>query len=96
MKQDIHPEYRPVVFLDESNSTEFVIRSTVKTRETTEKDGETLPLIRLETSSASHPFFTGSQKFIDTEGRIERFRKRYAKEAAAEPDADTEAVKEEG
>ena len=79
MKQDIHPEYRPVVFLDESNGSEFVIRSTIKTRETTEKDGETLPLVRLEASSASHPFFTGSQKFIDTEGRIERFKKRYAK-----------------
>jgi len=79
MKEGIHPEYRSVVFEDVSNGTQFLTRSCVNTSETTMYNGEELPCLKVEISSASHPFYTGSQKFVDTEGRIERFRKRYEK-----------------
>ena len=78
MKPDIHPEYRPVVFKDAASDFQFLTRSTVKSRETvTWEDGNEYPLVTLEISSASHPFFTGKQKLVDTAGRIERFRRRY-------------------
>jgi large subunit ribosomal protein L31 len=80
MKEAIHPaEYRPVVFHDASADFWFVTRSTVKTHATTVwKDGKTYPLYNLDISSASHPFFTGKQKFVDTAGRVERFQKKFA------------------
>ena len=78
MKKGIHPEnYRPVVFKDMSNGDMFLSRSTCATKETVEFEGETYPLIKLEISSSSHPFYTGNQKIMDTEGRVERFKKRY-------------------
>ena len=78
MKQDIHPNYRPVVFQDLSEGTNFVIRSTVETDDTiTLDDGVEYPLVKVEISSASHPFFTGTMKIIDTAGRVERFERRY-------------------
>ena len=78
MKADIHPKYRQVVFKDAASDFQFMTRSTVKTKETvTWEDGQEYPLVTLEISSASHPFFTGKQKLIDTAGRIERFRRRY-------------------
>jgi len=79
MKADLHPEYRDVIFFDVSNSTKFLTRSTVKTDKTIEHEGEEYPMVELDVTSASHPFFTGNQKFVDTEGRIERFRKKYGK-----------------
>lgn len=80
MKKDIHPNYRPVVFKDISTDFSILTRSTVETNETvTWEDGNEYPLMKVEISSASHPFFTGTQKIVDTEGRVERFRKRYAK-----------------
>ena len=80
MKQGIHPEYRPVVFQDASANFAFLTRSTITTNETiTWEDGETYPLARIEISSASHPFFTGKQKLVDTAGRVERFQRRYGK-----------------
>ncbi len=80
MKQDIHPEYRPVVFQDASAGFAFLTRSTIRTRETIVwEDGETYPLARVEISSASHPFFTGKQKLVDTAGRVERFERRYSR-----------------
>ena len=78
MKKGIHPEYRPVVFLDAAANFSFLSRSTVKTSQTMVwTDGETYPLVRLEISSASHPFFTGKMKLMDSTGQIERFRKRF-------------------
>lgn len=80
MKQDIHPEYRPVVFQDASAGFAFLTRSTIRTGETIVwEDGETYPLARVEISSASHPFFTGKQKLVDTAGRVERFERRYSR-----------------
>lgn len=78
MKEGIHPEYRPVVFEDVSAEFRFLTRSTVKTSETTQwEDGNEYPLVRVDISSASHPFFTGRQKFVDTAGRVEKFQKRF-------------------
>ena len=80
MKKDIHPNARPVVFRDISVGFSFLTTSTAYSKETVEwEDGKTYPLITTEISSASHPFYTGTQKVLDTEGRIDRFKKRYAK-----------------
>ncbi len=77
MKEDIHPEYRDVVFRDVSTDEQFIIGSTAETDKTTTVDGEEYPLIEIEVSSASHPFYTGEQKLVDTEGRVERFERKY-------------------
>ena len=77
MKPDIHPEYRTVVYVDNATGDEWVSRSTMKSKETKEVDGEDLPLIRLEISSSSHPFWTGKMRELDTDGKIDRFRRRY-------------------
>lgn len=78
MKKDLHPtSYRPVVFKDMSNGDTFVSRSCANTRETIEFEGETLPLIKLEISSTSHPFYTGKSKLVDTAGRVDKFMSRY-------------------
>ena len=80
MKDGIHPEYREVVFKDMSTDWGFICRSTVKTGGTIKwEDGNEYPLVKLEITSNSHPFYTGQQRLVDTEGRIERFRKRYQK-----------------
>jgi large subunit ribosomal protein L31 len=79
MKKDIHPNYREVVFLDTTSNIHFISRSTINTRDTMEVDGVTYPLVKLEVSSASHPFYTGKNVFVDTTGRVERFQKKYAK-----------------
>ena len=79
MKKDIHPKtFRDVVFHDNSSGTDFLVSSTVKTTETTTYKGEEYPLFRVEISSASHPFYTGTEKVIDTAGRVDRFNKRRA------------------
>ena len=78
MKQGIHPEnYRPVVFKDMSNEDTFITRSTINTRETIEIDGVTYPLVKVEISSSSHPFYTGKSKLVDTAGRLDKFMSRY-------------------
>ncbi len=81
MKQGIHPEnYRTVVFKDFSCGESFLGKSTADTKETiTWEDGNEYPLIKLEISNMSHPFFTGKMKFVDTAGRIEKFNKKYGK-----------------
>lgn len=80
MKPDLHPEYRPVVYQDTSSDFAFLTRSTIVTNDTIEwTDGKTYPLAKLEISSASHPFYTGKQILVDSGGRVERFRRRYAK-----------------
>jgi large subunit ribosomal protein L31 len=79
MKKGIHPVYRPVVFQDVSAGTQFLTRSTIKSHETVKwEDGKEYPLVRVDISSASHPFFTGKQKFVDTAGRVERFQRKFA------------------
>ncbi|NCQ18505.1 MAG: 50S ribosomal protein L31 [Ignavibacteria bacterium CG_4_8_14_3_um_filter_37_9] len=80
MKNGIHPGYRPVVFKDFSCDFAILTRSTIKSSESIEwEDGKSYPLVRLEISSGSHPFFTGKQKLLDTAGRVEKFNKKYAK-----------------
>lgn len=81
MKKGIHPEnYRLVVFKDTSNDTTFLAKSTAASRETiTWEDGNEYPLLKVEISNTSHPFYTGKSMFIDTAGRIEKFNKRYGK-----------------
>ena len=81
MKKGIHPEnYRLVVFKDMSTDYSFMIRSAVETSETIKwEDGNEYPLVKLEISDQSHPFYTGKMKFVDTAGRIEKFQQRYAK-----------------
>ena len=80
MKDGIHPEYREVLFVDLSNGFEFVTRSTVATKEKGKtKDGRELPLYKLESTSESHPFYTGTQKSVDSlGGRVEKFRNKFA------------------
>ena len=78
MKADIHPAYRPVVFMDAAAEFSFLTKSTIVTSDTIEwEDGNTYPLAKVEISSASHPFFTGQMKIVDTAGRVERFERRY-------------------
>lgn len=78
MKQGIHPEYRQVVFMDTTTGFKFMSGSTKTSKETVEwEDGNEYPLIRMEISSDSHPFYTGRQKFAQADGRIDRFNKKY-------------------
>ncbi|NJM33263.1 MAG: type B 50S ribosomal protein L31 [Limnobacter sp.] len=78
MKKDTHPEYRDVLFADMSNGFKFVCRSTATSRETEEFEGKTYPLIKLDVSSESHPFYTGAQnQIVDTAGRVEKFRQKF-------------------
>jgi large subunit ribosomal protein L31 len=95
VKQDIHPEYREVVFVDTSSDFKFLTRSTIDTSETIEwEDGNTYPMARVEISSASHPFYTGKQILVDSGGRVERFRRRYGRESFTS-DGDEGAENEE-
>lgn len=81
MKADIHPEYREVVFSDVTSDFKFLTRSTLASKETIKwEDGKEYPLIKVEVSSATHPFYTGQNKIMDTSGRVDKFRKRYAKQ----------------
>lgn len=82
MKKEGHPDYQDILFIDSSTGTKFVCGSTLKPTETEEFEGKTYPVYRVAISSASHPFFTGSKQLLDTEGRVDKFRKRYAKRAA--------------
>lgn len=81
MKKGIHPkEYRTVVFKDMSNDNAFLTKSTVNTKDTIQwEDGKEYPLIKLEISNTSHPFFTGKMKLVDTAGRVDKFRNKYAR-----------------
>ena len=79
MKDGIHPEYHKVVFLDTATGDEWVTRSTMTSNETKENDAEELPLNKLEISSFSHPFWTGTMRELDADGKIDRFRRRYGK-----------------
>tara|TARA_S200000501_G_C20636162_1_gene661167 strand:+ start:327 stop:749 length:423 start_codon:yes stop_codon:yes gene_type:complete len=86
MRKDIHPEYREVLFHDKSVDVYFLVPSTLKTDETKEwEDGKTYPYCVLDISSASHPFYTGKQKLVDTGGRVDKFRKRFGNKTKAAP-----------
>ena len=79
MKADIHPQYKPVVFQDISSDFSFLTQSTMSSKDTVKwEDGKEYPLIKVEISSHSHPFFTSKQKIVDTAGRVDKFRRRYA------------------
>ncbi|MYR59657.1 type B 50S ribosomal protein L31 [Streptomyces sp. SID625] len=81
MKPGIHPEYRPVVFRDRAAGFAFLTRSTATSDRTVDwEDGHTYPVIDVEISSASHPFYTGTQRVLDTAGRVERFQRRYGRD----------------
>ena len=77
MKTAIHPEYKAVVFRDLASGETFLTKSTVSSDKTIELDGETYPVIDVEISSASHPFYTGKQRIMDSAGRVEKFNSRY-------------------
>jgi len=79
MKTDIHPKYHPVVFVDSGTGAEFMTYSTMKSDKVREVDGVECQEVRVEISSDSHPFWTGTQKLVDTEGRVERFRRKYGR-----------------
>jgi len=79
MKDGIHPEYREVVFQDVTSDFKILTRSTLASKETVKwEDGNEYPLVKVEVSSASHPFYTGKHKLMDTSGRVDKFRRRYA------------------
>jgi large subunit ribosomal protein L31 len=78
MKADIHPDYHKVVFVDTATGDKWVSRSTMTSNDTENVDGEELPIIKLEISAASHPFWTGTMRELDADGKIDRFRRRYA------------------
>ena len=77
MKTDIHPEYKQIVFRDLASGATFLTRSTTTSDKTIELDGETYPVIDVEISSESHPFYTGKQRILDSAGRVEKFNKRF-------------------
>jgi large subunit ribosomal protein L31 len=77
MKSDIHPDYAPIVFRDLASGETFLTRSTATSDKTIELDGQTYPVIDVEISSASHPFYTGKQRILDSAGRVEKFNSRY-------------------
>ncbi|MDW7695245.1 type B 50S ribosomal protein L31 [Flammeovirgaceae bacterium SG7u.111] len=80
MKKGIHPEYNEVVFQDLTSGYKFLTRSTIKTQDTIEwEDGNTYPLVKVEISSHSHPFYTGKNIFVSRAGRVEKFNQRYKK-----------------
>ena len=80
MKKDIHPEYKEVVFQDTTSDFKFLTKSTMTSKETIKwEDGNEYPVIKVEVSSASHPFYTGKKIFLDTAGRVEKFNRKYKK-----------------
>ena len=91
MRKDIHPEYREVLFHDTSVDEYFLVRSTLSTDQTKEYEGQTYPYCVLDISSASHPFYTGKQKLVDTGGRVDKFRKRFGNKTKTTPVAEAAA-----
>ena len=77
MKKNSHPNYREVVFHDVSNDFKFITRSTIQTKEKINHEGTDYPLVKIEVSSESHPFYTGQHKIVDTAGRVDKFQKKF-------------------
>ncbi|MBN2479049.1 MAG: type B 50S ribosomal protein L31 [Parachlamydiales bacterium] len=96
MKKKTHPDYQDILFVDSSTGHKFVCGSTLKPEETEEFEGKKYPVFRVPVSSYSHPFFTGSKQFIDTEGRVDKFSKKYArKKEESLKEIEKESKKEE-
>lgn len=95
MKKKGHPEYQDILFVDSSTGYKFVCGSTLKPEETEAFEGREYPVYRVPISSSSHPFFTGSKQFVDTEGRVDKFKKRYAKKRDQGRQQHSEDSKEE-
>ncbi|MEI6242844.1 MAG: type B 50S ribosomal protein L31 [Chlamydiota bacterium] len=96
MKKDSHPAYQEVLFVDSSTGYKFVCGSTLQSKEIEEFEGKKYPMYRLAVSSASHPFFTKANQFLDTEGRVDKFTKKYAKKKEQiEKDKEKDKEKEE-
>lgn len=97
MKPDIHPDYHPVVFRDRAGDFAFLTRSTRTSPTTVEwEDGNTYPVVDIEISSASHPFWTGRSRLVDTAGRVEKFHARYGRRARPGADPSSVAAVDEG
>ena len=94
MKRDIHPEYREVLFHDTSVDQYFLIPSTIQTDQTKEWDGKSYPYCPLDISSASHPFYTGKHKLVDTGGRVDKFNKRFRKPSSKAKSEESPVVEE--
>ena len=94
MKRDIHPEYREVLFHDTSVDQYFLIPSTIQTDQTKEWEGKSYPYCPLDISSASHPFYTGKHKLVDTGGRVDKFNKRFRKPSSKAKSEDSPVVEE--
>jgi large subunit ribosomal protein L31 len=77
MKEGIHPNYREVLFHDVSNDFKFITRSTISTKDKAEFEGKEYPLVKIEVSAESHPFYTGKHKIVDTADRVDKFRKKF-------------------
>jgi len=95
MKKDIHPEYRDVIFVDDSSGEQFLIGSTIQAEETGTFDGKEYPLVHIEISSKSHPFYTGQEKVLDTAGRVEKFKARAKAASGGSKKAEKKIVKKE-
>ncbi|MDN3507658.1 MAG: type B 50S ribosomal protein L31 [Simkaniaceae bacterium] len=93
MKKQGHPDYQDILFIDTATGDRFVCGSTLKSDETEEFEGKTYPVYKASITSASHPFFTGSQQFVDSEGRVDKFMKRYGNKKAATPKVEAAAEK---
>jgi large subunit ribosomal protein L31 len=97
MKKSIHPKYQKVLFVDSATGRQYLIGSTVQSKETETFQGKEYPVVRVSISSSSHPFFVGGKQFVDTEGRVDKFTKRYqmAQQKAQESAAEQEKKKQE-
>lgn len=94
MKKDVHPKYQKVLFVDSSTGYRFVCGSTLQPKQTEKFEGVEYPVYILSTSSASHPYFTGSKALVDAEGRVDKFKKRYIAAQNKAPAASEEQVEE--
>ncbi len=93
MKKDLHPNYRDVLFVDSATGFKLVCGSALETDKTESFEGKEYPVCHVSVSSSSHPFFTGSKQFIDTEGRVDKFLKKYAKKQQEQPPEEKEEEK---
>ncbi len=96
MKENTHPEYQKILFVDSASGHRFVCGSTLKPNATEEFEGTSYPVYYLSISSSSHPFFTGSKQLVDSEGRVEKFKKRFGTRVVVKADADADADTGEG
>ena|ERR1700722_15607097 len=94
MKKEIHPPYQEVLFVDSSTGFKFVCGSSLQPKQKETYNGKEYPVVHVSVSSSSHPFFTGSNQFIDTEGRVDKFLKRYAPKAPVPPKEESEEKKD--